>query len=77
MSVSLLRKKINALDQQIIKLLQQRTVVVKDIAREKKKLNIPIRQPAREREILQRISSSAIRRIYKTILQESQRVQRK
>ena len=50
-----LRQKINEIDSKIIELLRERFNVVKDIGKHKKKNGLPIKDPKREQEIIEKI----------------------
>ncbi len=50
-----LRKKINLIDDEILKLLNERAKVAKDVGELKKLCNLPIFNPKRENEIFQRL----------------------
>ena len=77
-----LRKKIDALDDNIVKLLLERFEVIKDVAEYKKERGLEIFQQAREAEVLKKIADITeksgnqdykkyILCIYKTILETS------
>lgn len=53
--VNELRKRINEIDLEFVKLLDERAVLVKSIGNYKKENNIPVYQPGREKEIRERI----------------------
>jgi len=70
-----LRKRIDALDDQILQLLDDRARVVGDVARAKRDANLPPYDPARERMVLDRLAASAgrfpagaIRAVYREIM---------
>lgn len=77
--IFLLRKKIDCIDNKIIKLLDKRLKIALYIAQEKKKNNISIYNKDREDDIIKRLSelqkdylkNSAIGKIYKEILKNS------
>jgi chorismate mutase/prephenate dehydratase len=54
-----LRSQINKIDDELIRLFEQRMDVSVEIARYKRRHNIPIYDPVREREILGNISRKA------------------
>jgi len=78
-----LRKKIDIIDQDICKLLDQRAKIVKEIAIVKKEHNIPIIDQAREKNIynkiskmkLENISQEAVKSIYKEIISANRALQ--
>lgn len=66
------RKRIDELDDQILKLLDERARVVADIAQAKRAANIPTFDPERERQVLDRLSKrggrfppEAVRAVYR------------
>ncbi len=68
-----IRKKIDELDDQIISLLEQRFSIVKDINKLKKNIT----DSKREKEILNKIQSKNIQKIYKEIFKISKQIQKK
>ncbi len=56
MDISDWRKQIDAIDPQIVELLNQRATAAKEIGRIKRNLDMPIREHIREREVLRNIS---------------------
>ena len=56
MSLGDIRKEIDAVDEQIVKLFLKRMDISKEIALEKEKTGEPVTNPAREREVLERVS---------------------
>jgi chorismate mutase/prephenate dehydratase len=72
------RRRINAIDDQIVQLLNQRAQVVREVGLIKKRLHAPASAPGREEQVLQRasgqarapLSASAVEAIYKAILAE-------
>jgi chorismate mutase/prephenate dehydratase len=59
MSLEELRREIDNTDVEIINLIVHRTNISEQIGREKKELNIPIRDPEREKKVLDRIKQLA------------------
>jgi len=57
--ITALRKRIDAIDEQIMKLLSERVELSQKIGKIKKKLNKPILDTKREREIYDQIKKSA------------------
>src|SRR5262245_41936340 len=51
-----LRRRIDAIDDQILALLEQRADVVAVVAREKQDKHLPLHDPEREREVLDRLA---------------------
>lgn len=78
-----LRKKIDLLDEQILKLLEKRAQISRDIGKLKLQNNLPVYNPEREIELLESLlgkhhgylSPEAIRKIFMTIMEESKRIQ--
>lgn len=56
MSLDDLRRRIDAIDDQILTLLDQRADVVAGVAREKQARSLPLHDPEREREVLDRLA---------------------
>lgn len=52
------RKKIDVIDQELVKLLNQRGIAARAIGRLKQQTNLPIYEPQREETILQNISKA-------------------
>jgi chorismate mutase-like protein len=77
------RTKIDAIDTTLLHLLNVRTAFALEVGRLKGEAGVPLRVPAREREILSRmkevnagpLDSEAVEKIYQLILTESIRVQ--
>lgn len=57
MSIKKLRKEIDKIDQQIIKLLEKRALIAKEIGRLKEKQKLPITDLKREKEILKKLKN--------------------
>jgi chorismate mutase len=72
------RQRIDSLDGQIVKLLNERAQVVRDVGLIKKQYHAPASAPGREEQVLHRVASqaqapltpSAIEAIYKVVLHE-------
>ncbi|NGX63055.1 MAG: hypothetical protein KR126chlam6_00461 [Candidatus Anoxychlamydiales bacterium] len=73
MSLENLREEIDEIDDQIIDLLERRLNIAKDLIKYKKNVT----DITRENEILAKIESEYIKNIYKTIFENSKKVQRK
>ncbi len=84
MLLSKLRDEVDALDENLAKLLSKRTYFSVMIGRVKRALKMPTYSPEREREIGKRINkyaekpltSKALKRIYERILDESRAIQK-
>lgn len=79
------RRQIDAIDDQVLKLLNKRAQLVLQIGQEKRTQQLPIYAPAREAHIIERMLASnpgpldeqAVRCIFESILDESRRLQEK
>jgi chorismate mutase-like protein len=78
------RKKIDEIDQQLVKLLNERSGCAVEIGHLKKQLNMAAWQPEREAEILRNIIKSnhgplddaAVRRLFERIIDEARALER-
>lgn len=78
------RDRIDVLDREILKLLNQRTRVVEEIGRVKQSAQLPIYEPKREDEVFRNVTESndgpltaeAAKRIFERIIDEMRVVQR-
>ena len=78
------RKRIDEIDQQLVRLLNDRSQCAVEIGHIKKKLNVPAWQPQREAEILRNVVKSnrgplddaAIRRLFERIIDEARSLER-
>jgi chorismate mutase len=78
-----LRLRIDAVDQQILKLLHERIRLVMSVGEYKRERGMPVYDPARERALLERLSQAAeppldaetIRRIFERLIDESRRIE--
>ncbi|MBP7652348.1 prephenate dehydratase [Candidatus Dependentiae bacterium] len=84
LDISELRKNINVIDKKIISLLDQRLSYAEKIGKIKKKLNLPVFDPARENEILNSIKSLNkgfpevfLENIYSNVMAASRLIERK
>ena len=79
-----LRRKIDALDEAIVRLLNARAACALEIGRCKKQVGLAIYQPSRETEVLGHVQSinpgplddGAIRRLFERIIDEARRLER-
>jgi chorismate mutase-like protein len=79
------RKRIDEIDQQLVKLLNDRSQCAVEVGHIKKRLNMETWQPAREAEILRNIVKSnegplddaAIRRLFERIIDEARALERR
>jgi chorismate mutase len=78
------RKKIDEIDQQLVKLLNERSRCAVEIGHLKKKRNMPAWQPEREAEILRNVvkanrgplDDAAMRRLFERIIDEARALER-
>jgi chorismate mutase-like protein len=78
------RKRIDEIDKQLVKLLNERSKCAVEIGHLKKKRNMPAWQPDREAEILRNVVKSnhgplddaAIRRLFERIIDEARALER-
>lgn len=84
MSLDELRRKIDALDERIVELLNERAACALEIGHEKKLAGLEVYQPSREAEVLghvQRINmgpldDEAMKRLFERIIDEARRLER-
>jgi chorismate mutase len=82
--VDALRRRIDDLDEQLVRLLSARAACALQVGREKKLLGLEIYQPSRETEVLahvQRINpgplnDAAVKRLFERIIDEARRLER-
>lgn len=78
------RKRIDEIDEQLLKLLNERSRCAVEIGHIKKKLKLPAWQPEREAEILRHVvkanhgplDDAAIRRLFERIIDEARSLER-
>ena len=76
MKLSRLRRKVDQLDDQLVRLLEQRSVIAGEIGRQKRSSGQPVFAPAREAELLRRLTAKlqgkmeaeSLKAIYREIL---------
>jgi chorismate mutase len=79
-----LRKKIDALDDALVRLLNARAACALEIGRVKKRIGLAIYQPSREAEVLDHVQhlnpgpldDGAIRRLFERVIDEARRLER-
>ncbi len=79
-----LRRRIDVIDDQLMKLLNSRSACAVEIGRLKRHLGIAVYQPDREAWILERaeannpgpLDSGAVRRVFERVIDESRRLER-
>jgi chorismate mutase len=79
-----LRKRIDALDDALVRLLNTRAACALEIGRLKKQAGLPIYQPSREAEVLGHVQEinpgplddGAVRRLFERIIDEARRLER-
>lgn len=78
-SINQLRCRIDDIDTQLARLLQKRLILAREIGLRKTQSGLPVKNPAREEQVIRRISSavtddkqrSAIQNIFRTIIDQS------
>jgi chorismate mutase len=78
------RRRIDAIDTQLVGLLNSRSACAVEIGRIKSALGLPVYSPEREAEILERVArenpgpldKTAVRRVFERIIDESRRLER-
>jgi chorismate mutase len=83
-AVDELRRRIDVIDDQLMKLLNSRSACAVEIGRLKRHLGIAVYQPDRETWILERaeannpgpLDSGAVRRVFERVIDESRRLER-
>ena len=79
-----LRRRIDQIDDQLMKLLNSRSACAVEIGRVKRQIGMPVYQPEREKRILERaernnpgpLDSGAVRRVFERVIDESRRLER-
>jgi chorismate mutase len=79
-----LRKRIDLLDESLVKLLNARAACALEIGRVKREMGVPIYQPERESEVLKNVQSfnrgpldqDAIKRLFERIIDEARHLER-
>jgi chorismate mutase len=83
-AVQELRRRIDVIDDQLMKLLNSRSACAVEIGRVKRHIGMPVYQPEREAWLLERVEannpgpldSGAVRRVFERIIDESRRLER-
>jgi chorismate mutase len=84
MDIKKLREKIDAIDKEILDLLKERFALLPEVAEYKKENDLPIKDDAREREVINRavergktrgLSSEFVRTLFEEIIEESRSIQ--
>lgn len=78
------REKIDAIDVDIVALLNARTTVVHEIGRVKRELDVPVYEPKREQQVFENITSAnhgpltndALMRVFERIIDEMRTIQK-
>ena len=79
-----LRKQIDMLDEEILQFLKKRMRISKEVGKLKQKLEIPVEDKSREREIIERLNEQAgqnlseeqLIRIFTAVFKSSKQIQR-
>ncbi len=83
-AVEELRRRIDQIDDQLMKLLNSRSACAVEIGRIKRRIGLPVYQPEREKRILDRVAhdnpgpldSGAVQRVFERVIDESRRLER-
>ena len=83
MDIEQLRPRIDAIDDQVLDLLAQRAGAALEVGDYKRRRGLPVHDPERENSIVNRVqtrnqgplSSEAIERIYRTIIEEMRKLE--
>lgn len=83
--VQVLRKQIDAIDRQVVELLNARATLAMEIGKAKAAEGMPVYDPQREEEIMQHVTASqqgpmtpqAMRRVFERIIDEIRTVERR
>lgn len=78
------RRRIDQIDEQLMKLLNSRSACAVEIGRLKRHVGLPVYQPEREKLILERVArnnpgpldSGAVQRVFERVIDESRRLER-
>jgi chorismate mutase len=78
------RRRIDAIDEQLMRLLNSRSACAVEIGRLKRALGLPVYSPEREAWILERVArenpgpldAGAVRRVFERVIDESRRLER-
>lgn len=78
------RRRIDAIDEQLMRLLNSRSACALEIGRIKRRLGLPVYSPEREAWILDRVARenpgpldpTAVRRVFERVIDESRRLER-
>jgi chorismate mutase len=78
-----LRQKIDAIDIQLVRLMNERTSLAQDIGRLKKRLGLPVLIPEHEKDVLQNVTghnqgpftNEALVHIYDCLIQETRKAE--
>jgi chorismate mutase len=80
-----LRREIDAVDRKILELVRERVELVMKVGEYKRERKMPVYDPARESEMLERLSNAAvppldghtIRRVFERLVDESRRIEQR
>ena len=78
------RRRIDGIDEQLMRLLNSRSACAVEIGRIKRSLGLPIYSPAREAEVFERVmrdnpgplEPTAVKRVFERIIDEARRLER-
>jgi chorismate mutase len=85
MDISGWRKKIDELDRDLVRLLNERARCAVEIGKIKRRNSLPIQEPSREQEVMQQafdanqgpLTDQAVQRIFERIVEEGRGLQKK
>ena len=84
MSIERWRKEIDSIDEQLVRLLNERSKCAIELGRIKRELGLPVYSPDRESEVISHVKSinpgpldsDAVRRLFERIIDESRSIER-
>jgi chorismate mutase len=84
LSIERWRKEIDSIDEQLVRLLNERSKCAIELGRIKRELGLPVYSPGRESEVISHVrginpgplDSDAIRRLFERIIDESRSIER-
>lgn len=84
MTIDRWRNEIDAIDEQLVRLLNERSKCAIELGRIKRELDLPIYSPRRESEVIAHVTgvnqgpldADAMRRLFERIIDESRRIER-
>lgn len=82
--IDALRRRIDEIDEQLVRLLNARAECALAIGREKRELGLEVYQPAREKDVLEHVQTinrgplddHAVKRLFERVIDEARRLER-